>query len=665
MQMQSSERFCEACGAGNPSQAGTCWHCHKPLSSPNASPLSPPDALLLAGRYRLHRPLGQGGMGTVYLALDQDQNGLPVALKQIHKGGLSAQQRADLELSLQREADLLRELHHPNIPRLHAYWSEPDYSYLVLEYIAGETLEQYLQRRSGKPLPLRQVLTWGLQLCDVLAYLHRQEPPIIYRDLKPSNIMLRQQDGRLFLIDFGIARRFRPGQARDTTALGSLGFAAPEQYGKAQTTPRSDLYSLGALLHSLLSGLDPSEQPLRFAPLRQLNPKVPEALERLIATLVALDPQERPASVGEVRRQLMALLQRPGPSQPESTAPVAGAIAPVVPPPTLKRRRLLRLGLGAAVVAAVGSVPLGRLFWSWLPPGQGDSAPLAVLLLDAIQALAWSPDGSRIAAGQWPREDAGVAFIWSASLNETLLTYNGQHGGVLSVAWSPNGNWIASGSSDHSVHIWDASSGSLFTAYQGHRDSVPAVAWSPDGHLIASGSFDRTVQIWEALSGQSQLTYSMPQGRVYSLAWSSDGSRIASGSLEGAVLVWKAATGQTLWSCPITLVNPVLSWSPDGSRLAIGGDNGQVLLWDSATATLLRSYKGHNGPVYCVAWAPNGRWIASGGADNLQIWDAQTGRRLRSYPHESEGVRALAWSPDSQRIVMAGTQIVKLWQVGL
>ncbi|MBX5450475.1 serine/threonine-protein kinase [Thermogemmatispora sp.] len=263
-----------------------------------------PDGPFLAGRYRLCRLLGQGGMGSVYLVFDQDQQGLPVALKQIHKGGRNAQQRAEHELSLQREADLLRELHHPHIPRLHTYWSEPDYSYLVLEYIDGETLEQYLQRGGGKPLPLRQALTWDLQLCDALAYLHQQEPPVIYRDLKPSNIMLRRQDGHLLLIDFGIARRFRTGQARDTTALGWPGFAAPEQYGKAQTTPRSDLYSLGVLLHSLLSGLDPSEQPLRFAPLRQLNPAVPEALEQLIAALVSLAPQERPASaVGAAPRR--------------------------------------------------------------------------------------------------------------------------------------------------------------------------------------------------------------------------------------------------------------------------------------------------------------------------------------------------------------------------
>ncbi|WP_376793593.1 protein kinase [Thermogemmatispora sp.] len=675
MQIQSSERFCETCGAGNSSQASICWYCATPFSSSSSSPPVHPGAgPLLAGRYLLCRPIGQGGMGSVYLALDQhDRYRRPVALKQIHKRGLSAQERAHLELSLQHEAELLQRLTHPCIPRLYAYWSEPDYSYLVLDYIDGDTLEQRLQRQRGQPLGLSSVLTWGLQICDTLAYLHQQEPPIIYRDLKPSNIMLRRQDGQLFLIDFGIARRFRPGQSRDTSVLGSPGFAAPEQYGKAQTTPRSDLYSLGVLLHSLLSGLDPSEQPFCFAPLRQLNPAVPEPLEQLIASLVALDPQERPASAEEVRRQLAALLRRP--SRNESATPPAGG---VVPPPAgqssavlpqrgaIKRRHLLRSGLGlAAVAVAIGSLPVASLLWSQLSQTGGSGDLLATLPLENLRALAWSPDGTRIAGGQWLSEEASIAFLWSASLDETLLTYNGHRGGILSMAWSPDSHWVATGSSDHSVHVWDTSNGKLFIPYHGHRDSVQAVAWSPDGYRIASGSADRTVQIWKALSGEPLLTYRLHQEEVLSLSWSPNGNCIASGSLEGTVLVWEAATGQTLWNSSIRLAVPIVAWSPDGTRLAIAGDKGKVVILDAATSAQLLIYDGHKGPVYSLAWAPNSRWLASGGADNLQIWNSQTGRLLQSYPHESEGIRALAWSPDSRNIVMAGTRVVKLWQVNL
>ncbi|RAQ97764.1 hypothetical protein A4R35_19650 [Thermogemmatispora tikiterensis] len=261
---------------------------------------------------------------------------------------------------------------------------------------------------------------------------------------------------------------------------------------------------------------------------------------RLIAALVSLAPQERPASAEEVRRQLASFLRRPGLSQPETTAPVTGVVAPTAPSPTLKRRRLLRLGLGTAVVtAAVGSVPLGRRLWSQLLPGQGDNTPLAVQPIDAIQALAWSPDGTHIVAGQWPIEEGGVAFIWSTDLHETLLTYNGHHGGVLSVAWSPNSSQIASGSSDHSVQVWDASNGSTLLIYQGHRDSVPGVAWSPNGRWIASGGADN-LQIWEAPSGHRLRSYPHESEGIRVLAWSPDSQRLIMAGIR-IVKLWQVS----------------------------------------------------------------------------------------------------------------------------
>ena len=172
-----------------------------------------------------------------------------------------------------------------------------------MQYIEGETLEEYLEHRGGSPLPVDQVLDWAEQLCDVLSYLHSQQPPIVFRDLKPANVMIKK-NGQLFLIDFGIARLFKPGQSHDTVALGSPGFAAPEQYGKAQSTPRSDLYSLGALLHCLLTGLDPSERPFFFRPASQVNPAVPPRIEALLQQMLEMDTEKRPASAQQVLQVL-------------------------------------------------------------------------------------------------------------------------------------------------------------------------------------------------------------------------------------------------------------------------------------------------------------------------------------------------------------------------
>ncbi len=150
---------------------------------------------------------------------------------------------------------------------------------------------------------VEQVLEIGIQLCMVLEYLHLRQPPIIFRDLKPANVMLTIH-GHIYLIDFGIARHFKPGQAKDTTALGSTGYAAPEQYGKAQTTPRADIYALGVTLHQLLSGNDPADTPFQFASLQLSVHPTLSRLEKLIMQMIEMDASKRPANIAAVKQEL-------------------------------------------------------------------------------------------------------------------------------------------------------------------------------------------------------------------------------------------------------------------------------------------------------------------------------------------------------------------------
>jgi serine/threonine protein kinase len=158
---------------------------------------------------------------------------------------------------------------------------------VLMDFIEGETLEEYLQKQPEGHLSVKETLGIGIQLCTVLAYLHNRQPPVIFRDLKPSNIMLTPEEN-LYLIDFGIARHFKPGQKKDTIALGSPGYAAPEQYGKGQTTPQSDIFSLGAILHHLLSGNDPSQSPFVFAPLYLSSTRTQLSLTRIIFSIVGM-----------------------------------------------------------------------------------------------------------------------------------------------------------------------------------------------------------------------------------------------------------------------------------------------------------------------------------------------------------------------------------------
>jgi serine/threonine protein kinase len=273
------------------------------------------------GDYRIDAMLGHGGMGRVFLAMHTALH-MPVAIKQgpadralpsavaaeldrlLHaagsRGGGAAAESSVLDIPLSggehtdrflREALLLAHLQHASLPAIYDYFIEEGNSYLVMDYIPGPTLAAYIQQHA--PLEALEALNYAIQLCDVLEYLHDQAPPVIFRDLKPSNIILAP-DGRVMLVDFGIARRFKSGQLSDTTDFGSPGYASPEQYkGEGQTDGRSDLYSLGVILHEMLSGRHPLEAGAQLGSLRALNPGISSVLSGLVHVATRADPTYR------------------------------------------------------------------------------------------------------------------------------------------------------------------------------------------------------------------------------------------------------------------------------------------------------------------------------------------------------------------------------------
>ena len=250
---------------------------------------------LIDGKYKILNKVGQGGMSVVYLAMNEKAN-KQWAIKEVRKDGVK-----DFEIvkqGLVAETDLLKKLSHPSLPSIIDVIEGPDTFLIVMDYIQGNPLSKALEEYGAQPQ--EYVIEWAKQLCDVLEYLHTRTPPIIYRDMKPANIMLKP-DGNICLIDFGTAREFKEKNLADTTCLGTVGYAAPEQFGgMGQTDARTDIYCLGATLYHLVTGRNPCDPPYEILPIRQVNPALSSGLERIIQKCTQRNPDDRYQSCAEL-----------------------------------------------------------------------------------------------------------------------------------------------------------------------------------------------------------------------------------------------------------------------------------------------------------------------------------------------------------------------------
>jgi serine/threonine protein kinase len=411
-----------------------------------ANTLTP--GFLLNGRYRIVERVGAGGMGAVYKATDTSLGGRMVAVKEMSEEGLSSQEIAEATTAFQQEANLLASLHHHSLPAIYDYFTADERSYLVMEFIEGQTLEKYLLLNGTPGLPVDEVLLLADQICGVLEYLHGFSPPIIFRDLTPSNIMLTP-DYEVYLIDFGIARIFKPGKSRDTVAMGKDGYAPPEQSGKAQTTVRSDIYSFGATLHEQLTGIDPADKPFTFAPIQPLNPETPPRLEALIMWMVQLDESKRPIDIVVIRHELDQIaselhnantpipaqqLPPPIPSVPLYPVPPTPIVVayPSVPVPNRRRQTPLYwiLGsLGAILVICCGvSVFCSSIGALGQSPADSTAAAQSQDTADAQSTLSayqsnWGSDEDTLSSDENTLNDEVTSLEQASDFSSTLAAY--------------------------------------------------------------------------------------------------------------------------------------------------------------------------------------------------------------------------------------------------
>ncbi len=340
---KTQDILCPKCRGANRFDAQYCQHCGHDLVLNNDIPSD-------EHRYVITRIIKAGGQGAVYEGVNQ-RDGRVYAIKEMLDDFTDPNERDDAIKRFNDEAELLKGLNHPCIPRVYSHFTDEGRHYLTMDLIQGEDLQQIVERQGA--LPEAQVLEWALQICEVLAYIHANN--LIYRDMKPSNVMV-EADGRIKLVDFGIAKFFKP-QERGTQ-IGTPGYAPPEQY-QGIATRSSDIYALGATLHHLLTGRDPTDHaPFSFEPVRNLNINVSRRTSDAIQKALSMEADDRFATVVEFRAMLRPLsgtpsrllgqtgdktvVLRTGASQaqpaPQAVPPPPPPAGPKAPPPPPPRQ---------------------------------------------------------------------------------------------------------------------------------------------------------------------------------------------------------------------------------------------------------------------------------------------------------------------------------------
>ncbi len=652
----------------NPDDAEFCQSCGAKLVS------------LLRGRYRVLHPIGQGGFGRTYLAVDEDRLKTRCVIKQFSPQlqGTRAMEKA-MQL-FDQEAMRLHELgEHPHIPTLLAYFEHDNRLYLVQQFVEGQTLAQEVQHEGSFPeQKIREVL---VGLLPTLKFVHDHQ--VIHRDITPANIIRRKLDNRLVLIDFGVSKLLTTGTtAQPGTKIGTEGYAPMEQLRSGRAYPASDLYSLGATCLYLMTLVKPEDlyDPLTGAwrwreHLAKKGMGISDPLGYILDKLLKDLVNERYQTADEVMRDLRRALAIPplqgaaetsaaslgrslsrppaNPSAPRS-APARPSAPPPPPPPP------------SPPIRVSGSVSGNRNPPSRPPvSGHGQNRRCLHTLQGHtrwVTTVAMSGDGSLVASGGL---DSTIK-LWNGETGELLQTLTGHPKDVNCVAFTADRQIVISGSDDNTIRLWQVSTGKLLRTLTGHARDVSAIALSHNGQLLISGGEDRTVRLWRLATGEPLRVLSGIAGIIKAVAISPDDQTIASGGLDNQIKLWNPTTGELVRSL-IGHFNSVMAVAitPDGHTVVSGSKDKTIRLWNLKTGELIRSLVGHSDTVNAVAISPDGLTLVSGSSDTtIRLWNLKTGDLLSTLTGHSNPVTAVSIGGNG-RLFASGSydNTVRVWQM--